>query len=333
MSRELIDVGLVLGSALAPEQIGPAARNAEQRGFDEVWLAEDMFFTGGISGAQLALASTDRITVGIGVMSAMVRHPALLAVEVATTLRSHPDRLIPGIGLGVPAWMRQMGLHPASPLRAVRECVEVVRALLAGETVTSGPDAVFQCDEISLEYPVDRPVPIHIGVVGPKMLAMSGRVADGTILSVGAGIEYLDVARRHVDDGRAAAGRTDGHRITQFAITAVDDDGAAARAAAARTLAMYTFAGGRNAITEAAGISDEVESIAAEGGSVDEMAARMPSDWVERLTISGTPDEVAGRIADLAEGGADAVALFPIAVRSVDATIAQLGDAVLPRLD
>ena len=89
-------LGLVIGSAIAPEHVPSSAATAEQCGFDEVWLAEDFFFTGGISGATLALGATSRITVGLGVVSAMVRHPALLAMELSTVTSVHPDRLIAG---------------------------------------------------------------------------------------------------------------------------------------------------------------------------------------------------------------------------------------------
>ena len=54
-------LGIVLGSALAPEGLPAAAAAAEARGFNELWLAEDFFFTGGISGATLALDHTERI--------------------------------------------------------------------------------------------------------------------------------------------------------------------------------------------------------------------------------------------------------------------------------
>lgn len=332
MTRVPQTIGLVLGSSLAPESIGPAAAAAERAGFDELWLPEDMFFTGGISGANLVLAATEHIRVGVGVVSAMVRHPALLAVELATTARAHPDRLIPGIGLGVPAWMRQMGLHPQSPLTAVRECVEVVRALLAGNTVTSEEGAVFHCDGVRLEYPPPAPLPLHVGVVGPKMLEMSGRVADGTILSVGAGAAYLDVARRHISVGQSQSGRSGSHRITQFAITVVDHDRARARAAAARTLAFYTLAGGRNAITEAHGISATVEDWSRSGRSIDDIAAELPDWWIDELTVAGTPAEVAARLADLTLAGADAIALFPAGGDTTESTLALLGTDVLPLL-
>lgn len=323
-------VGLVIGSSVAPEGLAGAARGAEEAGFSELWLAEDFFFTGGISGANIALGSTEKIQVGLGVVSAVVRHPALLAMEIATTARAHPGRFQPGIGLGVPAWMRQMGLMPESPLSAVRECVSGVRALLDGDNL-SKDGRVFDFDSVELVYPQDDHIPLHLGVIGPKMLQLSGEVADGSILSVAAGADYIKWARERIDEGRTRAGRDDEHGLTVFAICAVNEDGAAAKRQARRTLAFYKAAGGRNALTDVAGISDELMDMVARGGA-DTVEAEMPDRWVEELTVAGTPEEVAAKIRRLYEAGADSVALFPSLGSDVDDMIEIGGAQILPAL-
>jgi len=267
-------LGLVLGSTVGPETLAGAAASAEDAGFDELWLSEDFFFTGGIAGSGIALASTRSIDIGLGVVSAVVRHPALLAMELGTLAAAHPGRFLPGIGLGVPAWMRQMALMPRSPLAAMRECVTTVKRLLAGDTV-SQIGSVFESRDVTLTYPPSAQVPVQMGVLGPKMLQLAGEIADGSILSVGAGVDYVRWARQRVDEGRERAGRTDPHRLTVFAIYAVDEDGDRARQAARKTLAFYKTAGGRNALTDVAGISDDLVSMSGRGG-LDTVTAEMP---------------------------------------------------------
>lgn len=323
-------LGLVMGSAVAPEHLSGAAATAEASGLDEVWLAEDFFFTGGISGATLALDATSRVKVGLGVVSALVRHPALLAMEISTLSRVHPNRLVAGVGLGVPAWVRQMGLYPPSTLAAVRECVTSVKSLLRGETV-HGEGRVFSFDTVALTYPEsDDPTPIQMGVSGPKMLQLSGEVADGSILSVGASHEYVQWARNRIDEGRERGGRTDKHPITVFAIYSVDADGDAARAAAKETLAFYKQYGS-NALTDVYGISDELNALVA-GGGYDALLAGMPDLWVDDLTIAGTPRECAVKIASFYEAGADSVALFPVATDHVGEIVRLTADHVMPWL-
>lgn len=325
-----MSVGLVLGSAIAPQDIPGAAATAEACGFDQVWLAEDYFFTGGISGAALALGATSRVTVGLGVVSAVARHPALLAMEISTLSAVHGGRLIAGIGLGVPAWVRQMGLHPRSPLNALRECVGATKALLRGEAMDVHGD-VFDFNAVSLAYPEQQtPTPIWMGGIGPKMLQLSGEVADGSVLSASASHVYVRWAKQRIDEGRARGGRSEPHPVTVFAIYSVDEDGAAARAAARSRLAFYRQRGS-NGLTDVYGISDELNALVARGG-YQALVDDMPDQWVADLTISGTPAECAARISAFHAAGADAVALFPVATERLDEVIRLTAESVLPRL-
>lgn len=323
-------IGLVLGSTVGPEHLQVTAHTAEAAGFDEVWLSEDFFFSGGIGGAENVLSATREIRVGLGVVSALVRHPALLAMELATIERAHPGRLLPGIGLGVPGWMRQMGLMPDSPLAAVGECLTMVKRLLAGESVTEA-GRMFTADGIQLVYPPEQPVPVRLGVSGPKMLQLSGELADGSILSVAAGVDYVEWARRQIDEGRRRGRRTDDHEVTVFTIYSVDEDGEKARAMARSTLAFYKAAGGCNALTDIAGISDQLEGMLARGGA-DLVATEMPDSWVDELTVAGTPGEVAEKIERLFGSGAASVALVPVDVTHLDRVIAVTAREVLPQL-
>ncbi len=323
-------IGLVLGSAIAPQDIPSAATTAESSGFDELWLAEDFFFTGGIAGAGLALAATSEIKVGLGVVSAMVRHPALLAMELSTLTSVHDGRLVAGVGLGVPAWVRQMGVHPRSPVTALRECVTTVKALLGGETVDTRGE-VYEFHDVTLTYPEQgTPTPVWMGVSGPNMLRLSGEIADGSVLSACSSVEYVKWATERIAEGRDRGGRSDDHPITVFALYAVDDDGDAAQASARATLAFYRQYGS-NALTDVYGISDELNALVAQGG-YEAVRSGMPDQWVADLTISGTPAECAARIAAFHEAGADSVALFPIATDRIDEIVRLTAAQVLPLL-
>jgi alkanesulfonate monooxygenase SsuD/methylene tetrahydromethanopterin reductase-like flavin-dependent oxidoreductase (luciferase family) len=323
-------IGLVLGSAVAPERLPAAAAAAERNGFNEIWLAEDFFFTGGISAATSALAATEEIRVGLGVVSAVARHPALLAMEISTISRLFPGRLTAGVGLGVPAWIRQMGLYPPTALGAVRECVTGIRRLLRGEELTE-EGVVFDFDRVRLTYPeTGRPTPIHMGVSGPKMLRLSGEISDGTVLSVASSTGYVRWARDRIDEGRRFAGRSEQHRVTVFALYSVDRDGESARAAVRAPLAFYK-SNGPNALTDVEGISDQLRDILDRGG-YEGLVAEMPASWIEDLTIAGTPEECAARIGAYYGAGADSVALFPMPSDQVDRMVELTAAEVLPRL-
>lgn len=322
-------IGVVMGSAIAPEQLVSGARTAESVGFDEIWLAEDYFFTGGISGATMVLDATQDIKVATGIVSAVARHPAVLAMEISTISRVHAGRFTAGIGLGVPAWIRQMGLYPRSPLDTMRECVGSVKALLRGEELSFDGET-FSFDKVKLTYPEGATTPIHMGVSGPRMLQLSGEIADGSVLSVAASHDYVRWAREQIDTGRRLAGRDDPHRMTVFALYSVDDDPNVAKTAVRGPLGFYKSTG-TNALTDVYGNSDQVKSLLAEHGAMA-LADHMPDQWIEDLTIAGTPAECAAKIRSLGAAGADSVALFPLPTERVDALVEITAREVLPRL-
>jgi 5,10-methylenetetrahydromethanopterin reductase len=324
-------VGLVLGSALAPEGLPRLARLAERLGYGELWFAEDYFFTGGVSAAAAALAATERIPIGLGVVSAMVRHPALLAMEIATLERTFPGRLHPGIGTGVPAWMRQMGVKPKSPLSALRESVTTVRRLLDGEEV-SLDGRCFQLDRVKLAHPPRTRVPLYMGVLAPKAMQLSGEIADGNVLSVLSSPQYIRWARERIAAGVEAAGRTEPRRLATFAFLSVGHDGAAAKAALRTPMAFYLAADGGNALTDAYGISEELDAILAGGGGAEAVAREMPERWIDDLAVSGEPDECAEKIGRLLASGSDSVVLFPVAGDDPEATLRAAASDVLPKV-
>src|SRR3954470_24051299 len=99
------NLGIIFTAERPVEQLAPFARAAEAAGLDELWLWEDCFLAGGIAASATALAATERITVGLGVMPAVFRNAAAAAMEIATLARIHPGRFVAGIGHGVPVWM------------------------------------------------------------------------------------------------------------------------------------------------------------------------------------------------------------------------------------
>jgi len=323
-----IEIGLVLGSQNAPEDIAALARLGESSGFDELWIAEDYFFTGGIACAAAALAATERIPVGLGVVSAMVRHPAVLAMECSSLARMFPGRFRPGIGLGLPSWVQQMGLYPRSQLTAVRECVGSLRELLDGSTVDR-QGASFAFDQVQLAYPA-APVPIYTGALGPRMMELSGSIADGTVGSIFASVEYVRWARELIAAGRAAAGRSGHHPFACFAICCIDLDGERARETLRPIMAFYLSVLAESPLIEAYGIREELAALLT--GGIDNLAAEMPDRWLRDLAVAGDPEECAAQIERLVEAGSDSVDLYPLPAERSQAIIETAATELLPRI-
>src|SRR5260370_39856302 len=84
MGWEHKKLGLVLGSSMPPEQLVPAAIEADELGLDELWFSEDCFFTGGVSGAAPGPAAAARRQGGAPGVAALRRHPVPPALRPAT---------------------------------------------------------------------------------------------------------------------------------------------------------------------------------------------------------------------------------------------------------
>jgi alkanesulfonate monooxygenase SsuD/methylene tetrahydromethanopterin reductase-like flavin-dependent oxidoreductase (luciferase family) len=203
---------------------------AERHGFDEVWFAEDCFLKGGIGQAAVALASTSRIVVGVGILPAGARNVAFAALEIAFLANLYPGRLMFGIGHGMADWMRQVGAHPSSPLTLLREYLQALRTLLARESVTFSGRHV-ELSKVQLDEPPASVPLVLAGVRGRKSLALSGEHADGTILAEPVTPEYLAFARRQIGAGA-------GHLIVAYNAAVVEDDADAARSQVRPALAV-----------------------------------------------------------------------------------------------
>ncbi|WP_375488534.1 LLM class flavin-dependent oxidoreductase [uncultured Jatrophihabitans sp.] len=174
-------LGAIFPPDQPPEQLRAVAQAADAAGLEQLWVWEDCFREGGIASAAAALAWTERLTLGIGLLPVPLRNVALTAMEIATIERTFPGRFVPGIGHGVLDWMGQVGARVESPMALLREYTEALHALLAGETVTTSGRYV-RLDGVALDWPTRQAPPLVVGGRGPKTVAVGGELADGVIL-------------------------------------------------------------------------------------------------------------------------------------------------------
>ncbi|MEU5596296.1 LLM class flavin-dependent oxidoreductase [Streptomyces sp. NPDC020298] len=218
-------LGVVFRPQLPPERLRDVARLVDSSGLEELWLWEDCFREGGISTAAAALAWTERVRVGVGLLPVPLRNVAITAMEAAALHRMFPGRAILGVGHGVQDWMGQVGARAESPLTLLREHLHALRALLKGERLTVDGRYV-KLDDVALDWPPDGAVEVLAGATGPRTLRLSGEAADGTILTAATPPDGVRRARRLIEEGREKAGRAGPHKVVVYLLTATGPDAA-----------------------------------------------------------------------------------------------------------
>jgi 5,10-methylenetetrahydromethanopterin reductase len=293
-------IGMCFDREFPAAAVREFAEQLERDGVDELWIIEDCFYTAGISLAATALARTERLRIGLGILPAVARTAAVTAMELATLAELAPGRLLAGIGHGVQEWMEQMGARTPTPVNTLEEVIVNVKRLLAGEEVTFAGRHVT-LDRVRLHAPPKQIPPVLSGVRGPKSLAMSGRVADGLVLAECTGPAAVKQAREQAGHAESS------FHVAVFAPLCVMPN----RKDAYQTMAPML-----------AGLIDQQVPALRANDFYDEMAARytangadglasMPAEWWTELGPIGTMDDAIAHVKAVGEAGAQSVALFP----------------------
>jgi alkanesulfonate monooxygenase SsuD/methylene tetrahydromethanopterin reductase-like flavin-dependent oxidoreductase (luciferase family) len=290
-SAKELRVGLRWDPHWSPEDLPAIARSVEALGFDELWMVEDCFASGGLTTAAIALASTKRLVVGLGLLPAAVRNPAIAAMELAVLARMYPGRFVPAFGHGVDDWMVQIDARPARRLGLLEETVDTVRRLLAGETLDFEGEHIHLID-VTLEHPPAEAPPILVGTTGPKGLALAGRSADGIVLVEVACPAAVAWAR---EQASVASGPGE---VVVYAFLSIDDDNAAGIAAIRPQIERWVTSGAFPDMAERAGLGRD--------GS-----GHLDDQMLQSMAAAGDAAACVRTVRGLWEAGADSVVLLP----------------------
>jgi len=322
-------LGLALMGHGLPAGATAWARAAERAGLGSLWVPEDHFHPGAYTLAAAAAAVTERIAIGLGVVNVYTRHPALLAMETSALAGVAPGRVVLGLGSSNRRWIdEQMAIPFQTPLRGLREGTEIVRGLLAGRRLTSTGEC-FAVHDVVLDAPPPAPVPILLGVKGPRALELAAEIADGVHCSVLA-------SPAHVRRVRAAASERDrrAFAVVAYLPMAVSDDRREARAWLRPLLARYLGVLHGQSILADAGLdparTQPFRDALAAGAGPTPGADLVTDDLVDAFAVAGTPADCRAALARWAEAGLDAaIAIVPDGA-DLDVQIDRLGCEVSP---
>lgn len=297
------------------------ARYAEEKGFNAIWQAESRLVRDAIVPMAAYAAVTEKIKVGSGVINNWTRNIGLLAATFLTLDDLAPNRIICGIGAWWDPLAKNVGIDRTKPLAAMKETVEVLRRLLKLERVTFHGE-FHHVDGIELDVVhgrrEPRHVPIYIGATGPKMMALTGEIADGVVLNYCVPPEYNDIAMEQLEVGAKRTGRSvDDLDRPQLVVCSVDEDRDKALDTSRELLTQYLAQ--QPHIAKASGVEKKVvEKIQAILGwpatheQIQEAKHLVPDELVTRITASGTPDDARAKVQEYMDHGATEPILYPV---------------------
>ena len=356
--------GVVTTAASAEEMLAVMAR-CERAGFDAAawgdhWMglfppevaddgrdgAPDRWYH---ALALLAFAAerTERVRLVIGVTDLLRRHPADVAQALLTVAELHPDReLVVGVGLGEAENVTPFGLGFHQRVGRLREAIELLRAFTARGRVDRFDGEHFRLRDAVLEpRRGTTQVRIWVAAHGPRMLALCGEQGDGWY-PLASSPRHYGRQLTAIRDAASAAGRDPDDVEAGLAVNVcVVDDAAEADAAAADPIMRGFALWSPGSLFRACGLDEHPLASVGDGFRHYVPAAvpaaeyrnaieRVPPAAVARVVLAGTPEAIAGTLAEYEAAGARTIFLWDVnrmrglPGREPDVAAAYAGEAV-----
>lgn len=321
---------LTIGNVRTQAEI---AAEGERLGYESVWLFEFTAYDA-VTLMTAVAGATSQILIGTAIVPIYLRDPYLMAMTANAVNEYSQGRLILGLGTSTAVVMeRWHGLPWTQPLSRMREYITLVRRLLAGERVKA--EGLYNLSGAQLTAQLSGPIPIYIGALSPKMLALAGELADGVILNFPT-LTYLRGALETIEQGAQQAGRSRSNiSVAAFLRTTVTTDPDAVTPQYRKELLPYILTPVYRSVFTADGygdVCDAVNHLWSQGNREAALNA-ISDDMLHDHAIIGPADRCAARIQEFRELGLDNPIVFPIPESDQDplASVRRTLAALAPR--
>lgn len=321
---------LRLNNDLALDDYRRLAAAAEEAGFDQFWVSNDLFLRSAPVILAAVAQATRRLQIGTGILNPYTINPAEIAMLAATLDELSGCRFNLGLAAGAGEFLNWVGLEQKSPLGAVRESIEAIRSLLAGETAERTGSFLAWQSGAYMRFPAPRVTPIYVGAMGPNMLRLAGELADGVLPLLFPPEHYFGV-RTYLEEGMAR--RSPQLPPLDFAAciwVSLSEDAATARRTLAQKVAYYGYALGP-LILDRLGLK-RADFTAIQYALVVERNVEKAIDLVDdrmlRIGVTGGPADVIARLEPLVEAGAIHLSFGPPLGPDPVAAVRMLGEVI-----
>lgn len=310
------------------------AKRAEDYGFDEVHVVDDLSFKPVWPILALIGANTRRIKIGPWLIAPRIVHPAYHAGNLAVLDELTGGRAVCALGRGGLFEFLDMG-PPEKPLTMVREAVYLIRRLLARDPTPFHGQVFSATEDLVFKFaPLRSEIPILIGTFGPQTCALAGEIADGFVTSCLMDPAYYARLCESFAGGARAAGRDPATLEKALSpICSVSRDRDAARTMLRSMLPMVLPH--LKPMTAHAGLSDaDVGRIHAafKRGETAAAEALIPEETFEFFTAAGTPADLVPRLQAMIDAGANHIAFGGLLGPDMDEALGLIAEEIVPAL-
>lgn len=313
--------------------------DAEQLGYDALWLANEKFYHDMMVMATVAAERTTRASIGTFVADPYSVHPALTAMGIGSIDEVSHGRAVLCMGAGGTGFP-PMGIQRVKPAQAIKEAILLIRDLLAGKTVTfEGEIIKFKNGRLNFEARPD--IPIIVASRGDRVLQVGGEVADGVMIATYAEPVGLTHALSMVEKGAQRAGRKlSDLRIISRVDACIHADRQAAIEAVKPMVGIFLWTSYPDrTFVHLVGLEvpPELEAIMAKRdyNLMLENTHLIPDSFVDKFCWAGTVDEVAEKVATVAAMGIHDITFMPHAPKgeSTRHTLVEFAQTVKPMVE
>jgi 5,10-methylenetetrahydromethanopterin reductase len=293
------------GFSTTAEAIAVAQR-AVEAGAQSLWMAEHLGYREAITTcAAFALQAPGPMLVPTAV-SPYLWHATPTAMALATLDELAPGKVAVALGVGNPLFLQESGQKLEKPIRAMREFIDAMRKLWSTEPAHMDGEFV-RLAGARMAFKAN-PIPIYIAAMGPDMLKLAGRIADGVVLSAALSTQSVKASLALCAEGAAKQGRDMNTFQRAGYIFFGTSRNAREAIDAARLKVAFVM---RNKFLaqniKDSGIPIDQEAVVAAVARRDfaTAASLVPDDAVEAFSIAGSPDHCLRRLRDFVDAGLD----------------------------
>jgi 5,10-methylenetetrahydromethanopterin reductase len=308
---EAIPFGVSFDGFVPVREAVDLARRAEAAGAGSFWIAEHLGYREAFVTATAIALATEKARILPTAISPYLRHPTPMAMALASLAELVPHRVGIAVGVGNPMFLRESGLEIEKPIDATRDYLRALRALLATQPVHQEA-RTFKLAGARVAFEAGSPIPIYIAATGPHMLKLTGRIADGVVLSAGLSPDYTGKMLAIAAEGARAEGRDPGKlaKSSYIYFMAGGESGEARRKVREKLAFLFrNKAVAENLQTSGLAIDQEAIMAAVSRRDLASAAALVPDGAVDVFTITGDVAACRRRVREYRDAGLEEIVL------------------------